>query len=246
MSATGTHQKRSAATSANIAPSTSTLSASGSRNAPERVVPWRRARQPSTPSVHARARTTRPVPATTTAGAGSARTAAGEHEQAADRDRVGRGRERRRAVAPSGVRGGGQRRRGHGVGASRSGPSGASRSTLGWSRPPQGLGHEHDAVDLGGFTVGAADAGAVHEDFDHGADNSSRLRAVMRVLELAAARPGARPPGLRSTCVVERRRRRCRPRASRRRSRTSRAGPASTKAQQLRRGRPRSHRGSRR
>ena len=41
----------SAATSAHMAPSTSTLSASGSRNAPDRVVPCWRAIQPSTPSV---------------------------------------------------------------------------------------------------------------------------------------------------------------------------------------------------
>ena len=39
-----------------MAPSTSTLSASGSRKAPERVVPWRRAIQPSMPSVLARHR----------------------------------------------------------------------------------------------------------------------------------------------------------------------------------------------
>ena len=38
-----------------MAPNTSTLSANGSRNAPERVVPNRRARWPSTPSVTARA-----------------------------------------------------------------------------------------------------------------------------------------------------------------------------------------------
>jgi hypothetical protein len=34
-----------------MAPSTRTLSASGSRKAPERVTPWRRASQPSTPSL---------------------------------------------------------------------------------------------------------------------------------------------------------------------------------------------------
>ena len=38
---------------ANIAPRTTTLSASGSRKAPERVVPWRRASHPSNPSVTA-------------------------------------------------------------------------------------------------------------------------------------------------------------------------------------------------
>ncbi len=51
MRMTGTTAKRSDMTSAHMAPSTSTLSASGSRNAPERVVPWRRASQPSMPSV---------------------------------------------------------------------------------------------------------------------------------------------------------------------------------------------------
>ena len=44
ISATGSHQIEPHATSATIAPSTRTLSARGSRNAPERVVPWRRAR----------------------------------------------------------------------------------------------------------------------------------------------------------------------------------------------------------
>ena len=43
MITTGTIQNTPLPTSVNIAPSTSTLSASGSRNAPERVVPWRRA-----------------------------------------------------------------------------------------------------------------------------------------------------------------------------------------------------------
>ena len=43
ISATGSHQNPSAATSAHMAPSTSALSASGSRKAPDRVVPWRRA-----------------------------------------------------------------------------------------------------------------------------------------------------------------------------------------------------------
>src|SRR3954468_4864023 len=51
MIATGTHQNTPAKTSVIIAPSTSTLSANGSRNAPERVAPCRRARKPSIPSV---------------------------------------------------------------------------------------------------------------------------------------------------------------------------------------------------
>src|SRR5439155_8842431 len=55
MSATGSHQNRLLTTSAAMAPRTATLSASGSRNAPDRVVPWRRARKPSTPSVRATA-----------------------------------------------------------------------------------------------------------------------------------------------------------------------------------------------
>src|SRR5690606_9072568 len=54
ISATGSHQKPPAATTAHIAPSTSALSASGSRKAPERVVPMRRASQPSSPPVAAR------------------------------------------------------------------------------------------------------------------------------------------------------------------------------------------------
>ncbi len=53
MRATGTIQNRPAATRANKAPSTSTLSASGSRKAPERVVPCLRARWPSMPSLNA-------------------------------------------------------------------------------------------------------------------------------------------------------------------------------------------------
>ena len=51
MRMTGATAKRSDATSAHMAPSTSTLSASGSRKAPERVVPCLRATQPSMPSV---------------------------------------------------------------------------------------------------------------------------------------------------------------------------------------------------
>ena len=53
MRATGTHQNTSMATSITMAPKTRTLSASGSRNAPDRVVPWRRAIHPSMPSVPA-------------------------------------------------------------------------------------------------------------------------------------------------------------------------------------------------
>jgi hypothetical protein len=44
MSTTGSHQNRPWSTMAHNPPRDSTLSASGSRNAPERVVPWRRAR----------------------------------------------------------------------------------------------------------------------------------------------------------------------------------------------------------
>src|ERR1035437_9609812 len=55
MMATGSHHTMLLATNANNAPSTTTLSASGSRNAPDRVVPCRRATQPSIPSVKERA-----------------------------------------------------------------------------------------------------------------------------------------------------------------------------------------------
>ena len=48
---TGSHEKSPRSPSATKPPSTSTLSASGSRNAPERVVPSRRASQPSSQSV---------------------------------------------------------------------------------------------------------------------------------------------------------------------------------------------------
>ena len=44
MIATGSHQNTPAKTRVIMAPSTSTLSASGSRKAPDRVAPWRRAR----------------------------------------------------------------------------------------------------------------------------------------------------------------------------------------------------------
>src|SRR3954463_13229259 len=54
MIATGNHHRTPLATRAAMAPSTRILSASGSRKAPDRVVPWRRASQPSTPSVHDR------------------------------------------------------------------------------------------------------------------------------------------------------------------------------------------------
>src|SRR5437870_2089815 len=52
MRMTGSHQNTPRPTNAMSADSTTTLSASGSRKAPDRVVPWRRASQPSTPSVH--------------------------------------------------------------------------------------------------------------------------------------------------------------------------------------------------
>src|SRR5437764_9311136 len=55
MSATGIHQKTPLATRATRAPSTRTLSASGSRNAPELVLPWRRATHPSRASLPATA-----------------------------------------------------------------------------------------------------------------------------------------------------------------------------------------------
>src|SRR5205085_3155237 len=54
MSVTGTHHMAPLATSAVIAPRTRTLSASGSRKAPERVAPWRRASHPSARSLTAR------------------------------------------------------------------------------------------------------------------------------------------------------------------------------------------------
>src|SRR5207248_94587 len=56
-----THQNAPSATSATRAPSTSTLSASGSRNAPELVLPWRRATHPSRASLPATAIQTRRV-----------------------------------------------------------------------------------------------------------------------------------------------------------------------------------------
>src|SRR3954471_17917752 len=49
---TGNHQNTPRSTSTAMAPRTTTLSASGSRKAPDLVVPWRRASHPSTPSVH--------------------------------------------------------------------------------------------------------------------------------------------------------------------------------------------------
>src|SRR5438874_9127838 len=55
MRATGTHQNAPSATNAMSAPSTSTLSANGSRKAPELVLPWRRATQPSRASLPATA-----------------------------------------------------------------------------------------------------------------------------------------------------------------------------------------------
>src|SRR5438067_9008818 len=55
MSATGTHQKAPSATKATRAPSTRTLSANGSRKAPELVLPWRRATHPSRASLPATA-----------------------------------------------------------------------------------------------------------------------------------------------------------------------------------------------
>src|SRR5260370_18385837 len=53
MTPTGSHQKTPRQTRDTIAPRTHTLSASGSRKAPDRVVPIRRAIYPSTPSVAA-------------------------------------------------------------------------------------------------------------------------------------------------------------------------------------------------
>src|SRR5207248_3146793 len=55
MRATGTHQKLPSTTNATRAPSTRTLSASGSRKAPELVLPWRRATHPSRASLPATA-----------------------------------------------------------------------------------------------------------------------------------------------------------------------------------------------
>ena len=51
MRATGTHQNTPVLTSTAMAASTTILSARGSRKAPDRVAPWRRASQPSRPSV---------------------------------------------------------------------------------------------------------------------------------------------------------------------------------------------------
>src|SRR5688572_5225576 len=54
MMATGSHHSTPLATRATMAPRTRNLSARGSRKAPERVAPWRRASQPSKRSLVAR------------------------------------------------------------------------------------------------------------------------------------------------------------------------------------------------
>src|SRR5438270_11893525 len=61
MRVTGTHQNTPSATRATRAPSTRTLSARGSRKAPELVLPWRRATHPSRASLPATAIHTRRV-----------------------------------------------------------------------------------------------------------------------------------------------------------------------------------------
>ena len=77
-------------------PSTRNLSASGSRNAPERVVPSRRASQPSRPSVLPGRTTARPSPLGAPV-VGDHRAAAGPRRRAGDGDEVGRRRDRARA-----------------------------------------------------------------------------------------------------------------------------------------------------
>ena len=196
MSATGSHQTSPRTTSAMNPPRMRILSASGSRNAPDRVVPSRRASQPSRPSVEV-STNQRPT-------VSQRRAPVGDEQQRRDRehepgggDEVRRRRDGRGAEA-AGARGRGRRaharpaRRAAGASAraSRSGPRAPVTSAVTIAPGPgePGAGEPHDAVDLrvppGGCgrrarlaasaVVGAVDA--VDEHLDDGADERVRAR----------------------------------------------------------------------
>src|SRR5947209_11540756 len=168
MSATGTHQNVPSATKAMRAPSTSTLSASGSRKAPELVLPWRRATHPSRASLPATAIHTssvdhaapRSTMRTKTTGASSSRAAvralAGVASAEGPNDPARRGPTDEVVIGSCRLD----------VGAG--GPDDGGRHE-GAHRPV--VGHGDDAVDLGRLAVGAAHAGLVDEHLDAPADH---------------------------------------------------------------------------
>ena len=241
MSATG-HPPRSgrSTTSANMAPSTSTLSASGSRKAPARVVPWRRAIQPSTPSVlastiqssergpasapssvimtNSSGETSRRMTVTALAGVARADGAVARWRRSSG-DRAGstgaRSAPRTSAIGP--VR--------HEVGTERIGDRPRSRTYP----PARSSGTVTMPSISGASRCVRARPGASTRTSTVEPIRSSRRRrgdAVLQLAQLGEAlgHQRRRRPRRRG------RRRRCRPRASRRRSRTSRAGPRSTKS----------------
>ena len=87
-------------------------------------------------------------------------------EQARDRDEVGRRGQGRGAELLGAHRSGQDQRLGVAVGAFGAGDAHGVRTCP----TARCVGHDDDAVDLGGLAVAAGDAGGVHEHFDLGAD----------------------------------------------------------------------------
>src|SRR5437879_5435860 len=185
MMSTGTTQKAWMRTRANMAPSTRNLSASGSRNAPDTVTPWRRARKPSMPSlsdsanqsastdadappstIHAMSNGVRSTRTNVTPLAGVSR-ADGPKPTASGRVAI---------LRDLGSNGGAYRLD--------IGPERGDDVHVDERPGRKVVGHAYDAVDLGCFPVRAADARRVDEHLDAAADEGVALRRGDGVLHL--------------------------------------------------------------
>ena len=242
MITTGTTQNTPLATSVNIAPSTRTLSASGSRKAPERLGPRRRATQPSNASLaHSTNHRANADPAAVRVARGWPRTSAA---RAATGPTVMALAQLARAVgsstsalavrvvvtaAPT---------------ATRSGPSASTIATSARTPTPR---------SCPTWTTPSISGASRCERPTPGASTST---STVRPISASRRRGGDRRPAARSARRAARRRaplaparrdrrRTCRPRGCRRRSRTSRDRPPPRSAA-ARRGRARSRPGSRR
>ena len=76
--------------------------------------------------------------------------------------------------------------------AMRSGPSASTMSTVTKVPTVRSVGHVHDPVDLGGFSMGATDADLVDQHLDRPTDQGVPTGGGDRVLELGQLAPAAR------------------------------------------------------
>src|SRR5437763_12979147 len=182
MSTTGTHQNAPSATRAMRAPSTSTLSARGSRKAPELVLPCRRATQPSRASLPATAiqmaRVSQAAPRSTisTITTGASRSRAAVRALAGVASAEGPNEPARRGPRTDDVVIGS---RGLEVGTGRGDHGGREERADG-----PVVGHGNDAIDLGRLPMAASHADRIDEHVDLTADERRPLFGGDAILQL--------------------------------------------------------------